>query len=111
MKFILILSIIFFSLLSQAATTSVACKIFINTNLVSEQTIKVDQKTVIVDDLGQYLIEIQSRDNRHFSLNCLDRYSEVRSYAEGTLVKSEDLLTLAIWKRTGLVEIQCVLRP
>ena len=109
MRTLFVLVLLSFANLANAAQTPIACRIFANTKLVFDKVLQFEKDPIVLKDLDQFIIQIESRDSRNFTLNCLDRYAEIRSYAEGSLTRPEDRLALVVWKRTGLLEVECVL--
>jgi hypothetical protein len=107
MKALCTLLVLLFAQISFAQPLDLQCRAFANRKLVFEKTVTITSAETEIADLGEYLIQIKTTDKEFFSLTALDRYEEIRTYAEARLVNPEDRLALALWKRSGLLEVEC----
>jgi hypothetical protein len=107
MKSLCTLLALFFVQTSYAQALNLQCRIYENRKLTVDKTIAIESTETTIADLGEYLVQIKTPDKEFFSLTALDRYEEIRTYAEARLMNPEDRVVLALWKRSGLLEVEC----
>lgn len=107
MKILAALSLVLVSKVAIAAPIRLECRVLENGKLKLEKVVELKAGEATIADTDQFLIQIKTEDERLFSLSALDRFEEMRTYAEAIIATEDNRIGLAIWKRSGLLEVDC----